>query len=182
MQHESPPRECLRSIHPQVVSATHRSDPFSSLPNNVVQDIGTLMMVDHMKRNFGVTPDDVRCFQGPSKGGARYEAKPASALVNRSKAMCVLVAHRPNSSFACIWSAFRALERFFAPYVDDPGWNHPPDTIVRLSYLFFRRVAARETGGGVCGPHLDFPELTTYRLPCIDSPELHYNQANERQL
>lgn len=35
------------------------------------KDMGTLMMVDHMKRTHGVGPSDVRYIMGKSKGGVR---------------------------------------------------------------------------------------------------------------
>ncbi|CAN0527586.1 unnamed protein product, partial [Scytosiphon promiscuus] len=38
---------------------------FDSIP----ADIGTFMMVEHMKRTHGVSPSDVRYFLGKSKGG-----------------------------------------------------------------------------------------------------------------
>lgn len=36
-----------------------------------MQDMGTLLMVDHMKRTHGVSPDDIGCYMGQSAGGVR---------------------------------------------------------------------------------------------------------------
>lgn len=37
----------------------------------IEQDLGTLMMVDYMKRTHGLSPDDVRYYFGAAKGGVR---------------------------------------------------------------------------------------------------------------
>lgn len=56
---------CLSDLPPSVTDyAAH------------LQDMGTLMMADHMKRVHGVYPDDVRYYLGDSKGGVRQVPGP----------------------------------------------------------------------------------------------------------
>ena len=44
---------------------------YAFFPVHFLQDMGTLMMADHMKRAHGVYPDDVRYFMSENQGGVR---------------------------------------------------------------------------------------------------------------